>query len=81
MCALARGAAILGFESTPKIWDIAGGWLVVQESGGAIETLDGSEPFPIVAGQDYGEYDYPTLIAATVQLAEKARSQIRPKLE
>jgi myo-inositol-1(or 4)-monophosphatase len=81
MCALARGAAILGFESTPKIWDIAGGWLVVQEAGGVIETLDGSEPFPIVAGQDYGECDYPTLIAATAQLAEKARTQIHPKLE
>jgi myo-inositol-1(or 4)-monophosphatase len=79
MCALARGSAILGIESTPKIWDIAGGWLVVQEAGGVIETLDGSKPFPINTRQDYGEIDYPTLIAATTQLAEKARSQIRPK--
>ena len=79
MCALARGSAILGFESTPKIWDIAGGWLVVQEAGGVIETLDGSKPFPIVAGQDYGKCDYPTLISATAELAAKARTQIHPK--
>ena len=79
MCALARGSAILGFESTPKIWDIAGGWLVVQEAGGVIETLDGSKPFPIVAGQDYGKCDYPTLISATAELAAIARTQIHPK--
>ena len=79
MCAVARGSAILGFEATPKIWDIAGGWLVVQEAGGVVETLDGSEPFPIVPGQDYGKYNYPTLTAATHGEIAKARSQIKPR--
>jgi myo-inositol-1(or 4)-monophosphatase len=79
MCAVARGSAILGFEVTPKIWDIAGGWLVVQEAGGLVETLDGSEPFPIVSGQDYQRCNYPTLTAATPAEIAKARSQIKPR--
>jgi myo-inositol-1(or 4)-monophosphatase len=78
-CAVARGAAILGFEATPKLWDIAGGWLVVREAGGLVETLDGSEPFPAVSQRDYQTFEYPTLIAATAEEMSKALTQIHPK--
>ena len=40
-CMLARGAALIGMEVSPKIWDIAGAWLLVQEAGGCIEPLEG----------------------------------------
>jgi myo-inositol-1(or 4)-monophosphatase len=78
-CAVARGAAIIGFEATPKIWDIAAGWLVVSEAQGVIETLDGSRPFPLIPGFDYRQLNFPTLAAATPQLAAQAREQIRPR--
>jgi myo-inositol-1(or 4)-monophosphatase len=78
-CAVARGMAILGFEATPKIWDIAGAWLLVREAGGMIETLDGSQPFPLQAGINYARQDYPTLAAARHQIVERARTQIQPK--
>ncbi|HKJ26995.1 MAG TPA: inositol monophosphatase family protein, partial [Anaerolineales bacterium] len=29
-CAVARGAAIIAFQSTPKIWDLSAGWLILQ---------------------------------------------------
>ena len=78
-CAVARGIAVLGFEATPKIWDIAGAWLLVEEAGGTIETLHDSEPFPLETTKDYAGMDFPTLAAATPQLASKAREQIQPK--
>ena len=77
-CAVARGAAVLSFESTPRIWDIAGAWLLVNEAGGVIETYDGSQPFPVVPGKDYAKQSYPTLAASTSELLLKARQQILP---
>jgi len=79
LCCVARGIALLGFEATPKIWDITGVWLLVQEAGGVIETYDDSTPFPLIPGKDYSRQDYPTLAAATLQLISKAHSQIQPK--
>lgn len=79
LCAVARGAAILGFEATPKIWDIAAGWLLIEEAGGVIETLDESTPFPLLPGTDYRLFDFPTLMAATRELADKGRNQIKPR--
>ncbi|HEX9615961.1 MAG TPA: inositol monophosphatase family protein [Anaerolineales bacterium] len=78
-CAVARGMAILGFEATPKIWDISAGWLVVQEAQGLVETLDGSLPFPLIPGFDYRTRDFPTISAATPELLAQAREQIRPR--
>jgi myo-inositol-1(or 4)-monophosphatase len=78
-CALARGIAILGFEATPKIWDISGAWLLVREAGGIIETLDGSHPFPLKSNLDYAHENYPTLAAANRKIAISARSQIIPR--
>jgi myo-inositol-1(or 4)-monophosphatase len=79
LCCLARGIALIDFEATPKIWDIAGGWLLISEAGGAIETLDGSRPFPLRAEVNYARQDFPLLSAATPQLLAKARDQIRPR--
>lgn len=78
-CMVARGMAVLGFEATPKIWDIAAVWLLVQEAGGVIGSLDGGSPFPLAAGIDYAQVNYPTLAAATPGLLSMARSQIQPK--
>ena len=78
-CAVARGAAIIGFEATPKIWDIAAGWLLVSEAQGMIGTFDGSQPFPLIPGFDYRAQDFPTVAAATPELAAKAREQIKPR--
>jgi len=79
MCAVAKGIAIVAFEATPKIWDIAAGWLLVSEAGGVIETLDFSHPFPIQPGFDYSRKNYPTLAAADRKVLERARAQILPK--
>jgi len=79
LCAVARGAAVLGFETTPRLWDLAAAWLVVQEAGGAIETYDGSQPFPLRSGCEYSNQPYPTLFAATPELLLRGREWIQPK--
>lgn len=77
-CAVARGAAVLGFETTPKLWDLAAAWLLVQEAGGVVATYDGSQPFPLQSNLDYSQKPYPTLFAATPDLLQRARNWIQP---
>jgi len=79
-CAVARGAAVLGFEATPKIWDLAAGWLLVREAGGVVEAYDGASPFPLSSEVDYARRAYPMLSAATAAVVAKGRDMIRPKL-
>jgi len=78
-CAVARGIALVSFEATPKIWDIAGGWLLVQEAGGAVATLDGSQPFPVQLNRSYARQNFPTLAAASPTLLQRSHNQIVPR--
>jgi myo-inositol-1(or 4)-monophosphatase len=79
LCMVARTSAILSFEATAKIWDLAAAWLVVTEAGGVVETLDGSRPFPLSAGTDYTQTSYPVLAAANPLISERAHRQILPR--
>ncbi len=79
MSAVARGMALIAFEATPHIWDLAGTWLIIQEAGGIIETYDGSNLFPVLDNIDYRCKDFPTLSAATPELMAYARQNIRQK--
>ena len=72
--------AVVGFEATPKIWDIAAGWLIVLESGAGVETLDGSQPFPLRDNYDYRLTSFPVLSGANAELVSKSRTQIKPKI-
>jgi myo-inositol-1(or 4)-monophosphatase len=79
LCCAARGIAVLSFEAVPKLWDLAAAWLVVQEAGAVIQTLDGSQPFPPVAGMDYTGRSFPTLAAPTSEYLIKGLAQIKPR--
>jgi myo-inositol-1(or 4)-monophosphatase len=78
-CSVGRGAAALGFEATPKMWDIAGGWLFVHEAGGLVKTFDGSQPFPLAPGISYSTQSYPIIIAADAKNLALARKWIEKK--
>jgi len=78
-CCIARGAAIAGFQATTKIWDIAGGWLVLEEAGGFAMLHNGESPFPYVVQEGFQHTKYPTVMAASQALAEKVRSQLVPR--
>jgi myo-inositol-1(or 4)-monophosphatase len=78
-CMLARGAACVTFEATPKVWDLAAVWLLVGEAGGSLARLKGETPFPLSPYRDYAKVSYPTLAAASNALLEVSLGQITAK--
>ena len=79
VCCVARSIAVLSFDVSPKIWDIAGAWLLLEEAGGSIQTYDGSQPFPVRAGQAYADMNFPVLAGATPELIARWRQEIQLK--
>ena len=51
-------------ESTPKIWDIAAAWLLLEELNCSIEWLE-MNPMNLVAGQDLKDVNFPLITART----------------
>ncbi|WP_414752669.1 inositol monophosphatase family protein [Anabaena sp. CCY 9910] len=64
---VAAGATLGGIEATPKVWDIAGAWVIVQAAGGSWVSLE-SEPFPLSNGEDYSDRSFPTLVVSRSDL-------------
>jgi myo-inositol-1(or 4)-monophosphatase len=65
---IATGAALGSVESTPKVWDLAAVWPIVQAAGGVFVTLGKDAPFPLQEGEDYGDRSYPTLVVSRPEL-------------
>ena len=75
-CGVASGLAVVGFESVPRIWDIAASWLVLEEAGGALRPLDGPV-FPLKPGTDYKGRGIPLVGAADEALLREAAGKIQ----
>lgn len=75
-CAVARGIAVVAFEVTPMVWDLAAPWLLVQEAGGTIAPLEGTAPFPPPEFPAVYSGPFPTLAAASATEWEKARGRL-----
>jgi len=78
-CLVARGAALIGFDAEAKIWDLAAGWLLVQEAGGTITPFDGSPPFPILTDTDYAVTNFTTITAASSSVLSFGKNKIHRK--
>jgi myo-inositol-1(or 4)-monophosphatase len=76
-CMVGRGSAVLGFDATPKIWDLAAIWVLVEEAGGKIAVFEGSSPFPLSTQGDYSSKNYPTLAAATPEVYAMGQKKIQ----
>lgn len=75
---VAAGATLGGVEATPKIWDIAAVWAIVQAAG-AVWYLIESEPiFPLQVGQDYSQRSFPTLVVSQEALLSVFEPLVRP---
>lgn len=73
---VATGATLGGIEATPKVWDLAGAWVIAQAAGGVWRSLK-SEPFPLSSGEDYSDRSFPTLVVSRPELV----SVFQPFLE
>jgi myo-inositol-1(or 4)-monophosphatase len=65
---VAAGATLGGVEATPKIWDIAAVWAIVQAAGGVWHPLEPEPIFPLEVGKNYGQRPYPTLVVSRAEL-------------
>lgn len=65
---VAMGAALGGVEATPKIWDIAATWPIVQAAGGVWRSLKQDDIFPLQPQANYGTRPYPTLVVSRPEL-------------
>lgn len=59
---VASGTVLGGVEATPKIWDIAGSWVIVKAAGAVWLPLESQAIFPLEVGKNYGRISYPTLV-------------------
>jgi myo-inositol-1(or 4)-monophosphatase len=70
---VAAGITLGGVEATPKIWDIAAVWVIVQAAGGAWVPLESGSIFPLHVGENYSDRPYPTLAVSQAQLVPTFR--------
>lgn len=64
---VASGFTLGGIEATPKVWDIAATWAIVQAAGATWIPLE-HQPFPLTVGQNYKAISFPTLVLARSDL-------------
>lgn len=74
---VATGAVLGGLEATPKIWDIAGAWVIIQAAGAVWMPLEPEGIFPLQVGQDYSKKSFPTLVASRPELVDVFKSHIK----
>ena len=65
---VASGAALGGVESTPKVWDVAAAWVILQAAGGVFVPLRPGSLFPLQVGKDYGQMPFTCLAAGREEL-------------
>ena len=65
LTSVAMGQTFGAIESTPKIWDIAAAWLLLEELNCSIEWLE-TDPLNLISGQNLSDISFP-LIACRSQ--------------
>jgi myo-inositol-1(or 4)-monophosphatase len=80
LVAVSSGVAVACCELLPKVWDLAGAWLVLSESGATVAPLlSGVSVFPMQVGKDYTEQVFPLLAAASPAIWQTMQAGIRIK--
>ena len=78
LCHVADGTGAAAISLIPKVWDVAAGSLLVQESGGVLVTLDGPPLLPLEPGTDYAGRSAPVCAAADLAFVERLTARLRP---
>ena len=64
LLSVAMGQTMAALEATPKIWDLAAAWLVLDELGCPIRWLD-ADPARLTPGDDLQQASFPMLAAGS----------------
>ncbi len=70
LVSVAMGQTQAALEATPKIWDLAAAWLVLEELGCPLRWLQRS-PLDLVGGTDLAQADFPVLAADRADTLER----------
>ena len=63
------GQTFGAIESTPKIWDIAAAWLLLEELNCSIEWLE-IDPLNLVSGEDLSDVNFPLIACRSKEKVE-----------
>ena len=66
LTSVAMGQTFGAIESTPKIWDIAAAWLLLEELNCSIEWLE-TDPLNLVSGQNLSSVNFPLIACRSLE--------------
>ncbi len=66
LTSVAMGQTFGAIESTPKIWDIAAAWLLLEELNCSIEWLE-TDPLNLVAGENLSDVNFPLIACKSIE--------------
>ena len=66
LTSVAMGQTFGAIESTPKIWDIAAAWLLLEELNCSIDWLE-TNPLNLVSGQDLSDVNFPLIACREIE--------------
>ncbi len=69
LTSVAMGQTFGAIESTPKIWDIAAAWLLLEELNCSIEWLE-TDPLNLVSGQNLSDVNFPLIAGRSIEKME-----------
>jgi len=69
LTSVAMGQTFGAIESTPKIWDIAAAWLLLEELNCSIEWLK-TDPLNLVSGEDLSDVNFPLIACRSIEKFE-----------
>ena len=69
LISVAMGQTFGAIESTPKIWDIAAAWLLLEELNCSIEWLE-TDPLNLASGEDLSDVNFPLIACRSIKKIE-----------
>ncbi len=69
LTSVAMGQTFGAIESTPKIWDIAAAWLLLEELNCSIDWLE-TNPLDLVTGQNLSNINFPLIACRSIEKIE-----------
>jgi myo-inositol-1(or 4)-monophosphatase len=64
------GTMLAALEATPKVWDLAAVWLILEELQCPMRVL-GAQPFPLLPGKAMAEASFPLLAACNEEQLQR----------
>ncbi len=81
LAAVAQGIAVGATQVSPHIWDLAAGWVLLQEAGRSVGALlpGAPDPFPLVPGWDYDDRIFPLAAGVDADVLRSVQEAVRVK--